>query len=84
MVPGPDCMEDGRMCPNGIHHAAPRCYSVHLVTIKCMCAPNVSFSLINWFFLQFVFCGSEFHNFKFSKILPQGIIGIALEIYGLV
>ena len=22
MVPGPDCMEDGRMCANGIHHAA--------------------------------------------------------------
>ena len=22
MVPGSDCMEDGRMCPNGIHHAA--------------------------------------------------------------
>ena len=25
MVPGPDCMEDGRMCPNGIHHAAKGC-----------------------------------------------------------
>ena len=25
MVPGPDCMEDGRMCPNGIHHAARGC-----------------------------------------------------------
>ena len=25
MVPGPDCMEDGRMCPNGIHHAAFGC-----------------------------------------------------------
>ena len=25
MVPGPDCMEDGRMCPNGIHHAALGC-----------------------------------------------------------
>ena len=22
MVPGPDCREDGKMCPNGIHHAA--------------------------------------------------------------
>ena len=22
MVPGPDCVKDGRMCPNGIHHAA--------------------------------------------------------------
>ena len=25
MVPGLDCMEDGRMCPNGIHHAAGLC-----------------------------------------------------------
>ena len=30
MVPGPDCMEDGRMCPNGIHHAAPRCFHLFL------------------------------------------------------
>jgi len=22
MVPGPDCREDGQMCPNGMHHAA--------------------------------------------------------------
>ena len=25
MVPGQDCMEDGRMCPNGIHHAEGLC-----------------------------------------------------------
>ena len=25
MVPGPDCMEDGQTCPNGIHHAAKGC-----------------------------------------------------------
>ena len=25
MVPGPDCTEDGRMCHNGIHHAAKGC-----------------------------------------------------------
>ena len=30
MVPGPDCMEDGRMCPNGIHHAALGLYFLRL------------------------------------------------------
>jgi len=34
MVPGPDCMEYGRMCPNGIHHAALGCVMlcVHYTT----------------------------------------------------
>ena len=28
MVPGPDCMENGRMCPNGIHYAAKGCVTM--------------------------------------------------------
>ena len=35
MVPGPDCVEDGRMCPNGIHHAARSVSAWQYVGVHC-------------------------------------------------
>ena len=35
MVPGPDCMEDGRMCPNGIHHASRSVSAWRYVGVHC-------------------------------------------------
>ena len=35
MVPGPDCREDGRMCPSGIHHAARSVSAWRYVGVHC-------------------------------------------------
>ena len=51
MVPGADCMEDGRMCPNGIHHAAKGCVmkmKEHLAGNRHADDENLQHAVVDW------------------------------------
>ena len=48
MVPGPDCMEDGRKCPNGIHHAARSVSAWRYVGVHCHGSEQCHVSTLYW------------------------------------
>ena len=48
MVPGPDCMGDGRICPNGINHEALGCVMNYLAGKRHADDEDLQHALVDW------------------------------------